>query len=169
MNRKKAQFSLRAAAQAAIFDERRLEHTLLVGPASATRQIAQEIAYEMDADFVEFSSATELAELDNILTDLSPKSIFYLPDGSNLDSLIQVALVLSVTKQKTQLVAGTSELHNILVADLSLAILKYTQKRNAQNVHVFIDGKYKGDFSTTNKNSFKTHPGSHNIKILRYY
>jgi Holliday junction DNA helicase RuvB len=122
---------VKVTVDAAFQDNRRFDHSLLVGPPGMGKSaLAQVIALEMATDFHEVigQSIMSPADLNGLLLQAKDKSVVHIDEAHELAKQMQTALYLALDKRKV-FISGSKTVQSIPVADFTL-LLSTTDEYN---------------------------------------
>jgi Holliday junction DNA helicase RuvB len=112
------------ALDAAFEDDRRFDHSMLVGPPGTGKSMtANVIAQEMAADFQEVlgQSIGNVGDLNALLLQAGDKSVVHIDEAHELDRKLQTALYLATDKRQV-FINGSKAVQSIPIADFTLLL-----------------------------------------------
>ena len=115
---------VRVAIDAAFEDNRKVDHSLLVGPPGCGKSaLARVIASEMAGDFVEVlgQSINSSSDLNALLLQAKGKGIIHIDEAHELKKVIQTALYLALDQRKIFLTGGKA-VQSLPIADFTLLL-----------------------------------------------
>lgn len=115
---------VKVGIDAAFSDNRRFDHSLLVGgPGLGKSALANVIAAEMATSFHEVlgQSLTSTADLNGLLLQATDKAIVHIDEAHELPKAIQTALYLALDKRRV-FISGSKSVQSIPIADFTLLL-----------------------------------------------
>ena len=115
---------VKVALDAAFQDNRRIDHSLLVGPPGMGKSMAANvIAQEMATDFLEVlgQSIGNVGDLNALLLQARDKGVVHIDEAHELDKRLQTALYLAMDKRRVFL-TGSKAVQSIPIADFTLLL-----------------------------------------------
>jgi Holliday junction DNA helicase RuvB len=116
--------SIKIAIDSAFADDRRFDHSMLVGPPGMGKSaVANVISEEMATSFIEVlgQSVKKAADLNGLLLQTSDKTVVHIDEAHELPKPIQTALYLALDKRKI-FISGSKSVSAIPVADFTLLL-----------------------------------------------